>query len=136
MNVNLLSIIGAGILTLLMALFHMRFPVLFLWRAEFKKMTESNHRIFFTIHIALLLIFVLWGGVLLVYSRELAQPNHFTRGFLFGAGLFWIWRTVWQLAYFKPSRNRRLRKYFLLHYLLCIWFFVLSVLYLIPVFNR
>jgi len=132
MTINEIFILLGGTLTLLMALFHTRFYTLFSWGADFKKMTEQNRRIIYTIHIALLLLFFALGAISLFSYQELARAQKFTQIFLLATALFWFWRAVWQLFYFKPSRNRKMKKMIWMHYILTIWFFTLCLLYLIP----
>jgi hypothetical protein len=121
-----------GILTLLMAVFHTRFYRLFLWGADFAKITERNRRILYTIHIALLLLFFIFGAISVIYAQELARAEGLARGILLGFVIFWFWRAVWQPVYFRPSRIKRFRPLLVMHYIMMVWFLLLFVVYLIP----
>ena len=121
-----------GILTLLMAIFHTRFYRLFLWGADFAKITDRNRRILYTIHIALLLLFFISGVISIAYARELAGAKGLARGILLGYAVFWFWRAVWQPVYFRPSRIKRFRPLLVMHYVMTVWFFLLFIVYLIP----
>ena len=50
-------IIAGGVLSLVMMVFHIRFYVMFNWKDEFANISLKNQKIFYTIHIALLLLF-------------------------------------------------------------------------------
>ena len=56
------SVLLAGALTLLMAVFHCFFPRIFNWPKEYPRLSGSNKRIFFTIHLALLLLFFIMAA--------------------------------------------------------------------------
>jgi hypothetical protein len=133
MDLSQFCVITGGVLTLLMGAFHTRFHKLFLWKDEFARITERNRRIVYTIHIALLLLFFGFGAVSLFCFRELASARSISLGMLLILALFWLWRAVWQMLYFKPSKNRRLRKFLVMHYVLIVWFVLLFAAYLIPV---
>jgi hypothetical protein len=124
-----ISIYTGGVLTVCMALFHTRFFVLFKWAQAYEQISSVNRRIFYTIHLALLLLFFLIGFLTVVYARELGRCAGVALGFNGVLALFWLWRTVWQLLYFK-GRGKRL------HYLLILWFFVLCLSYGLPVMLR
>lgn len=70
---SLASIYVGGILTLMMATFHVKFPKLFKWNADYHSVSEVNKKISFTIHLALLLIFYIIGVISLIYARELSE---------------------------------------------------------------
>jgi hypothetical protein len=124
--ISIVSIYTGGILTLFMALFHTRFYTLFKWRQEYEKISSINRRIFYTIHLALMLLFLLIGLLTVLYARELAQCNGIALGFNVIIAIFWLWRALWQVVYFE-SKGR------VLHFLLIVWFFILCFSYSIPV---
>jgi hypothetical protein len=121
---SLISIYTGGILTIFMAIFHTRFYRLFRWKEEYEKLSEVNRKIFYTIHIFLLLIFMVMGILTLIYAQELSQCLGISMGFNLSISLFWLTRTVWQIIYFKGKA---------MHFILIIYFFLLFVSYLIPV---
>ena len=47
---SLISIYIGGILTLFMAMFHIRFYKSFNWKEEYEKISPVNRKIFYTIH--------------------------------------------------------------------------------------
>jgi hypothetical protein len=122
--ISLISIYAGGILTIFMAIFHTRFYRLFRWKEEYEKLSAVNRKIFYTIHIFLLLIFLVIGILSLIYTKELSKCLGISLGFNLFISLFWLTRTVWQIIYFKGKA---------MHYMLIIYFFLLFVSYLIPV---
>ncbi len=132
MNLSQCCVFTGGMLTILMGLFHTRFYKLFLWHDEFTRISERSRSIVYTIHLALLLLFFGLGAVSLLYYHPLAKAQSVSLGFLIVLALFWLWRAVWQMIYFKTSKNRRLRKYLIMHYVLIVWFVLLFVVYMIP----
>jgi len=129
------AIIAGGILSLMMAWFHRGFYVLFGWRREFEKISAVNAKIFYTIHVALTLLFLLFALLSLVYFRELGRGEGLAAGVTVSYSLFWLWRTVWQVTYFRPRRSVQARTP-ILHYTLVAIFAALFVLYLVPFVAR
>ena len=125
------AIIAGGILSLMMAWFHRGFYVLFGWRREFEKISPVNAKLFYTIHVALALLFLAFALVSLVYFHELGRGEGLAAGVTLSYSLFWLWRTVWQVIYFRPRRSAKARKPILHHTLVAI-FAALFVLYLVP----
>jgi hypothetical protein len=126
---SLVSIYTGGILTLLMALFHTRFYKMFNWEAEYNHISKANTRIFYTIHLALLILFFFLGSLSLIYAPELSRCSGIAFGINVMFAAFWFWRALWQIFYFK-GRGR------ILNYVLIAVFFVLGISYLIPVFLK
>ena len=124
----LLSIYVGGILTLVMAVIHTRYYKFFRWKAEFRKVTELNQKVFYTIHLALLLLFFILGTITLVYAEFLSDCRGMALGFNLGISLIWFWRAFWQIFYFESNRA--------IHYLFMVHFFLAGAAYLIPVLNR
>ena len=133
MDLSQYCVFTGGLLTILMGMFHTRFYKLFLWHDEFTRISERSQNIVYTIHLALLLMFFGFGAFTLFYYRLLAEAQGISLGILIVLTLFWLWRAVWQVSYFKPSKNRRLRKFLIMHYVLVVWFILLFTAYLIPV---
>ena len=73
MTVREAAVVCGGLLSLVMVYFHGRFYKLFGWRREFEKISPLNAKIFYTIHLALLLLFLCFALVSLLYWRELAR---------------------------------------------------------------
>jgi hypothetical protein len=121
---SLVSIYAGGILTLLMALFHTRFYKIFNWEIEYSRISKTNKKIFYTIHLALLILFILIGVLSLIYAPELSRCRGIAFGINVMLAVFWFWRALWQVFYFKGK---------ILHYVLIAAFLILGITYLIPV---
>ncbi len=79
--ISLVSIYAAGILTLLMATFHVLFPRMFNWKIGYRSVSETNRRISHTIHLALLILFYFIGILSLFYAQELSECIGLAFGF-------------------------------------------------------
>ncbi|MEN6348737.1 MAG: hypothetical protein ABFD08_04975 [Syntrophomonas sp.] len=124
------SVIFGGILTFLMFVFHTRFYKMFGWQQELSNLTLANQRILYTIHIALLILFLAFSLISLIFYRELSQPVGLAAGMLFVISAFWIWRTVWQVFYFKvPPGTPSVP---VMNYALIAVFALLAAAYILP----
>ena len=121
---SLVSIYAGGILTLIMATFHVRFPKLFKWKADYRSVSELNKKVSHTIHLALLLIFYIIGLLSLIYAKELSECIGISFGLNLMISVFWFWRAGWQIYYFKGKT---------MHYALITVFSLLFITYLIPI---
>lgn len=128
----LICIYTGGALSLLLGVFHTRFFKRFKWEKEFKKISEVNRRIFYTIHMALLLLFFLFAFLSFVYAREMSESLGLALGLNIGLGLFWLWRFAWQVWYFKRLR----RGIHWMDVMFLGWFLLLFFSYTIPVFLK
>ncbi len=133
MDIKLLSIYTGGILSLLMVIFHVQFPKLFKWKIDFRHTSAANKKILYTIHAALFLLFSGYAFISLVYARELADSTGLALGINLSYALFWLWRTIWQITYFKPDKKDRFRT---IHLVLIAIFFILFISYSLPIFFR
>jgi len=130
------SVLVGGALSLLMVVFHTRFSRIFDWENDLPKLTPRNRRILYTIHLALLLLFAILGLLSLLYFRELALCRGLAFGLCLLCGLFWLWRTVWQITYFRPGTGRQHARMRVLHRVTIAVFAVLCVAYVVPVVAR
>jgi hypothetical protein len=121
---SLISIYAGGILTIMMATFHVRFPKLFKWTADYRSVSELNKKVSHTIHLALLLIFYIMGLLSLIYAKELSGCIGISFGLNLMISIFWLWRACWQIYYFKGKT---------MHYALIAVFSLLFITYLIPI---
>jgi hypothetical protein len=131
--IPLVSIYIGGALTLIMAIFHTRFYRMFNWKTDFDKVTVLNKRIIYTVHLALLLLFFMLGIISIVNARELAQSIGLALGLNLLFSVFWLWRLIWQLAYFKREKRQKIP---LIGIILILVFALLFITYLIPVMYR
>jgi hypothetical protein len=136
MSIAQICIVIGGLLSLFMAVFHSRFYKMFYWRRELKKISLPNQKILYTIHIALLLLFVVFALLSFVYVDELSQSKGLALGIAGLYALFWLWRMIWQIAYFRPPKGSDIKKLPFIHYFLIVIFALLFIVYGIPVALR
>lgn len=125
MNISEFSILAGGILSLFMTIFHSRLYKMFEWKSEFEKIQVRNKRVLYSIHVALTLFFLGFALISLFYFREMAGCKSISLGITLFYSLFWLWRTVWQVYYFKAKTT--------LHYIMILIFSLLFISYTLPV---
>lgn len=124
------SVIFGGVLTFLMFFFHTRLYNMYGWQQDLSNLNQANQRILYTIHIALLLLFLAFSLVSLIFYRELSQPGGLAAGLLIAFSAFWVWRTIWQILYFKaPAGTASVP---VMNYVLIAVFALLAVAYILP----
>ena len=133
MNLSLISIYIGGGLSLLMVVFHTQFSKIFHWKLDFKRVSDTNRRIVYTIHIALYLLFLGFSYVSFAYAVELSKSIGLAFGINLIYSLMWLWRTIWQVLYLKPDKKS---KFQLMHIVLIVVFFMLFVSYFLPIILR
>ena len=129
-TLSLISIYCGGLLSFFMGVFHTQFFKIFKWEKVFNNISAIDKNIFYTLHIALLLLFFGISAVSLTYAEELSSASGLAFGIILINSLFWLWRTFWQIFYFKPDKNSK-RLY--LHYTLILYFSLLFIAYALPV---
>ena len=128
--VPIASICVAGGLTLLLAVLHCRFYSMFGWAEAFSLISPLNARILYTIHLALLLLFFVLGAISIGFAGELSRARGLALAIDGLLSLFWLWRLVWQLIYFKRAPRQRISPVAIF---LSSVFFLLFVAYGVPV---
>ena len=125
-----LSLIVGSCLTIAMVIFHFFFPKIFKWEKDFQRITGTNKRVYFTINVALYLLFIVIAMITLLHINELVQCTRIGFTFLLLISLFWLWRTIWQIIYFKPEKGSKL---IIMHIILILIFLLLSLSYIAPI---
>jgi hypothetical protein len=128
MNISEFSILFGGVLSLFMAIFHSRLYKMFEWKYELVKLQVRNRRILYSIHIALTLLFFIFALLSLIYFKEMAGCSGMAFGITLLYALFWLWRTIWQVYYFKARTT--------LHYIMLLIFSLMFISYSIPIFLK
>jgi hypothetical protein len=131
--IPLVSVYIGGALTLIMAIFHTRFYRMFNWKTDFDKVTALNARIIYTVHLALLLLFFMLGIISIANAKELARSIGLAFGLNLVFSVFWLWRLIWQFAYFKREKGQKIP---FIGIILIFVFVLLFITYLIPVMYR
>lgn len=121
-----------GILSLGLGVYHACFYRSFGWEAELKHVSRVNARIFMTIHLGLIAVFLFFTSLSFLYAREMAQCNGIAGAVTGGYALVWLARAVWQLTYLGLIKQYRPG----LHALLTAWFLLLFTVYAAPVAVR
>ena len=104
---QLICIYTGGLFTLIVAVYHTQLFKKLNWAVEFKKITEHNAKTFYTINIALTILFFIIGIISFVYARELSKGTGLSFGFNLSYAGFWIWRFIWQVTYQRLSINQK-----------------------------
>ncbi|MCP4231394.1 MAG: hypothetical protein GY771_14770 [bacterium] len=129
-------IIAGGALTVLLIVFHFLFYKLFGWKEDFAKVSARNAKIYMTIHIALILFFVIFAVISFAYTEELARASGLAGLLTAGYALLWLWRLVWQIVYFKPSGRHLKGSLLMIHYAIILVCFLLFAVYAAPIVAR
>jgi hypothetical protein len=107
MSVNGVLIFIAGVLTLGLGVFHIP-PVwrLFFpgWSKETAALRLLHRKLIDTVLLALALMLFLFAFISIGYPEELARAHGLAGGLAAALAVFWLWRAVWQLAFFPPSK--------------------------------
>lgn len=84
-----------GILLILLALFHVGFPMHFRWKDEFTSVSLINRQMMY-IHTLFLAVMLLLMGLLCISSAQELISTSLGRRVCFGFGLFWLLRLIVQ----------------------------------------
>jgi len=128
MSISEFSVIFGGLLSLALSVFHCRLYVMFEWKSEFEKIQVRNRRIFYTLNVALIFLFGAFALLSFIFYKEMGNSTGLALGVNILYSLFWLWRAVWQLYYFKAKTT--------LHYIMTLIFFLLFVSFALPVFLK
>ncbi len=131
-----IGIIVGGFLSLVIVAFKTQFYRYFRWKIDFEKITPLNHRVLYTIHIALYLLVAVFAFISLAYAEDLSRGEGLAAGITLCYSLFWLWRLVWQLVYFKSLIREADGSNIFLHYSLIVIFAVLFIVYLAPTASK
>jgi hypothetical protein len=130
------SILVGGILMLVVGMAHAFFYRIFDWREAFAKVRVLDAKVFYTLHVALMLLGLVLAFVSLRYSDELSRGAGLGGTITVALAAFWLWRLVWQVVYFRPRRLRMAGRWLMFHYAWIALFVMLTVAYSWPVAAR
>ena len=113
MSVNGIFIFIAGWFSFGLGVFHIP-PVwrLFFpgWPKEIAALSLLHRKLIDTILLALALMLFLFAFLSIGYPEELARADGLAGGLAAALAAFWLWRALWQLAYFPPSKIEAQRR--------------------------
>lgn len=138
MSVSTVSVWLGGLLSLAVGLLHLSFPRIFRWDIDMRRASDLNVRVFDTLHVALYLLLFLFAYLAFFYNRELAAAQGLAGGITAGYALFWLWRTVRQLAFFRvgiawqKGSDRKMAERDWMHWVLAVVFALLAVTWALP----
>ncbi|MBI5342613.1 MAG: hypothetical protein HZB63_04765 [Deltaproteobacteria bacterium] len=127
---------AAGIVTVLIGIGHTAFHRIFGWKRAFASISVHNAKVFTTIHIGSTIFLYLVGALTLRYSALLSQSTEPASVLCVSLSLFWSWRLLWQLTYFKPSPIKQDTRFLVMHYAFTLSFAFLVAAYGAPVAAR
>jgi len=135
MSMNGIFIFIAGLLTLGLGVFHIP-PVwrLFFpgWSKEISALSPLNRKLIDTILVALALMLFLFAFISIGYSEELARADGLAGGLAAALAAFWVWRALWQLVYFPPSKIEHNAILLVLNYSVVVISFANALFYFLP----
>lgn len=121
-----------GVLSAIVGIGHCFFYRGFGWDEDFEKARMLTAKVLYTIHLFLIPMFFFFSYASLVHTKELAGGTPLGIAMSTFYALFWFFRELWQLFYFRPSQIRGFEK---LHYFLIICLFFLWAAYSYPLLN-
>lgn len=130
------SIVLGGSLMLVVGIAHVFFYRIFGWRAAFARLRALDAKVFYTLHVALMLLGLALAFVSLRYPEELSRRAGLGGTITAALAAFWLWRLVWQVVYFRPGKLEVARRWLVFHYAWSALFAALTLAYAWPVAAR
>jgi hypothetical protein len=127
-----IAVQAAGAASVLIGLGHLSFGRLFAWSPDLRRLPTVTARVFITLHVAVILVLTGLGGLTLLYARDLSTQPGLPRALCALLSLFWLWRLLWQVWYFRPAGITYPTHKLVLHAVLIGLFLVLTVGYAAP----
>ncbi len=104
MSLLKIGILLGGFISLLVANGHRTFYKFFEWKKTFQKISVLDSKLFYTVHLFLIPIFLLFSYISFFHTEELVQvKTDLSRDLLIFYCLFWLSRGIWQIVYFPTS---------------------------------
>ncbi len=121
---------------LIVGIAHVFFYRIFGWRQVFARLRVLDAKVFYTLHVALLLVILVLAYASLRHSDELSRGAGLAGTLTAVLAAFWLWRLAWQVVYFRPRRAQVGGRWLAFH---CGWialFLMLTVAYSLPIAAR
>lgn len=125
-----------GFLSAIVGIGHCFFYRGFGWEEDFEKTRLITGKILYTIHLFLIPMFFFFSYASFVHTKELAGGTPLGVAMTTFYSFFWLFRELWQIVYFRPSRIRGFEKLLPLHYFLVTFCFFLWAAYTFPLLSR
>jgi len=125
-----------GVLSAILGIGHCLFYRGFGWHEDFEKTRLLTAKVLYTIHVFLIPMFFFFAYASLFYTKELAGGTSLGIAMTAFYSVFWLFRVLWQIVYFRPSRTKEFEKLRLLHYSFIIYFIFLWTAYTFPLLSR
>lgn len=122
----------AGGISLIIGLGHTAFYRMFGWKDDLARISPLNAKILMTIHIATTILLLFFGVLTIRFSSHLSQNTEVAPVICLALSIFWGWRFIWQVIYFRPSTIEHDSKLLILHYSLITMFGILAIAYAAP----
>ncbi len=136
MSLTGILIFIAGLFSLGLGIFHIP-PIwrLFFpgWSKETATLRLLHRKLIDTVLLALALMLFLFAFISLGYPEELARADGLAGGLTAALAVFWLWRALWQIVYFPPSRIEHNAALLALNYSVVVVSIANAVFYSLPV---
>lgn len=106
------------------------------WGDETGKLGLLHRKLINTVLVALALAVIIMGCMTLLLAKETGGLDAFRLYFLAFCALFWLWRTVWQIAYFPYGKLKPKPGLLVFHIALILIFMLNTLVYSAPVLGR
>jgi hypothetical protein len=132
MNMIVPGLLLAGVFSIALGILHIpgiweiAFPQ---WHAEIGSLSLLHRKLVNTVLVALCLAAVAFGLTTLLLAGSYPQFDSFQVWFLFFCFLFWLWRLLWQIFYFRYGEMKQWQ-----HITVIVMFAVNTIAYVAPVF--
>jgi hypothetical protein len=125
-----------GVLSAIVGIGHCFFYRGFGWNEDFKKTRLITAKVLYTIHLFVIPMLFFLSYASFFHTKELAGGTPLGIEMTAFCSIFWFFRGLWQIVYFRPSRIRGAGKLLPLHYSLIIFFIFLWSAYTFPILSR
>jgi hypothetical protein len=129
-----IAIIVGGVISLLVANGHRQFYAFFGWRETFQKVSALDAKVFYTIHLFLIPVFLLYAYLSFFHTQEMAEASSpIVRVLLVFYSFFWFCRGVWQIVYFRGTLQDDPKRAGRVYWVVVVVSVVSGVIYAAPV---
>lgn len=125
-----------GYLSAIVGIGHCFFYRGFGWEEDFEKTRVLTAKVLYTIHLFLIPMFFFFSYASLVHTKELSGGTPLGIAMSTFYAVFWLFRELWQIVYFRPSRISGFERLLPLHYFLITLCFFLVAAYAYPLLSH